>query len=444
MTTELARHPGSLRGMDGDTTLLARRLERLRALDRRLVTAAELPVPPARRPSPVDPGTRASRLADGVGGEVLATAAGPIVVVERSVSLPLDLERLARLPYPIATQHPLVCLDTETTGLGTGTGTVAFLVGIGRWDGAAFRVRQLALPDHADEPALLTALEAEIPADAWLVTYNGRSFDWPLIEARFRLHRRTPPRLAGHLDLLPIARQLWKHRLPDARLASVEAGVAGVRRGEDLPGALIPERYFAWLRTGRGALLTDVLDHNREDVVSLGRLLVHMSDGLSDAQRRRSSHPGDIAGLARAFGRGGRHAEALACYGEALAAWDEGDPAPTRLDRDAVAADAARLLSRTGRHAEAGAAWRALAERGGITAVWAWIALAKHHEHRARDHDGAMEAATRALRIVERRRAVGVPLREAEKDLMHRLARLRRRARPAVPRQRGHLAVDAP
>jgi hypothetical protein len=415
--------------MDRDPTLMARRLVRLRALDRRLVTAAELPVPPPRRPTPVDAETRAARLADGLGGQVVAGAAGPIVIVERSTRLPLDLDRLARLPYRITTDHPLVCLDTETTGLGTGSGTIAFLVGIGRWDGAAFRVRQLVLPDHADEPALLSALEAEIPADAWLVTYNGRSFDWPLIEARFRLHRRSPPPLAGHLDLLPIARQLWKHRLPDARLASVEAGVAGVQRHEDLPGALIPERFFAWLRTGRAGLLADVLDHNREDVVSLGRLLVRMSEGLADPERRRSAHPGDVASLARAFRRDGRHDEALACYAEALAAWDEGEPAPSRLDRDEVAADSARLLSCTGRHAEAEAAWRALAQRGGATAVWAWIALAKHHEHRVRDRDGAMEAALRALRIVERRRAVGVPLWAAERDLGRRLARLRRRAR---------------
>ena len=426
MTGELARCAGSLPGMDRDPTLMARRLERLRALDRRLVTAAELAPPRPRRPTPVDAGTRAARLADGLGGDVTTGPAGPVVVVERTTLMTLDRDRLARLPYPIPTEHPLVCLDTETTGLGTGSGTVAFLIGIGRWDGATFRVRQLVLPDHADESALLTALETEIPTDAWLVTYNGRSFDWPLIETRFRLHRRSPPPIAGHLDLLPIARQLWKHRLPDARLASVEAGVAGVRRHEDLPGALIPERFFAWLRTGRAGLLTDVLDHNRQDVVSLGRLLVRMSEGLTDPERRRSAHPADVASLARAFRRASRYDEALACFAEALTAWDEGEPAPSRLERDGVAADAARLLSRTGRHAEAEDAWRALADRGGAMAVWAWIALAKHREHRVRDRDGAIEAATRALRIVERRRAVGVPLWTAERDVSHRLARLRR------------------
>ncbi|MFI5254477.1 MAG: ribonuclease H-like domain-containing protein [Candidatus Limnocylindrales bacterium] len=443
VTGELARLAASLPAMDRDPTLLARRLERLRALDGRLRTAAELPPPPPR-PVPLDSTARATRLADRLGGRVAWDGAlGPVVIVERSVALPVDLDGLARLPYGIAVDHPLVCLDTETTGLGTGSGTVAFLVGIGRWDGASFRVRPLLLPDHADEAALLAAIEAEIGADAWLVTYNGRSFDWPLLEARYRLHRRSPPTLAGHLDLLPIARQLWKHRLPDARLASVEAGVAGVRRHEDLPGALIPDRFFGWLRSGRPELLADVLEHNREDVVSLARLLVRMSEDLADPRGRRAAHPGDVAALARAFGREGRPDDALGCYAEALAAWDEGDPAPSRLDRDAVAADAARLLSRTGRHAEAAAAWQSLAERGGAWAVWAWIALAKHHEHRAHDRDGALVAALRALRIVERRRAVGVPLWSAERDLGRRLARLRRRAAAPPPRVRAARAAKA-
>ena len=429
MTHELARVSSSVPGMDRDPTLLARRLERLRALDRRLVTAAELPPPARRTAAGADPGARAAHLAAGLGGTVEEGSGGPVVVVERATPLPMTLDGLARLPYPVDMERPLIYLDTETTGLGSAAGTLAFLVGIGRWDGASFCVRQLVLPDHADEPALLAALEAEIPADACLVTYNGRAFDWPLLVARYRLHRRPPPVTAGHLDLLPIARQLWRHRLPDARLASVEAGVAGVRRHGDLPGALIPERYFAWLRTGRAALLADVLAHNREDIVSLGRLLGEMSQRLADPERRRSAHPGDVASLARVFRRDGRQDEALACYAEALAAWDEREPAPTRLDRDTLAAEAARLLSRTGRHAEAEAAWRALADRGGSTAVWAWIALAKHREHRARDSAGAMEAALRALRIVERRRAVGIPLRAAERDLARRLARLHRRAR---------------
>jgi tetratricopeptide (TPR) repeat protein len=428
VTTELARRAPTVAAVTTDAGQLARRLERLRALDRRLVLAVELPPPPPR-PSFADPAERAERLADGLGGRVESMPAGPVVVIERRTRLPVDLEPLRLLPYPVDPTRPLVSLDTETTGLGSASGTVAFLIGVGSWEGTDFVTHQLVMADHADEPALLQALDARIPPDAWLVTYNGRSFDWPLLETRYRMHRRRAPAHAGHLDLLPIARQVWKHRLPDARLASVEAAIAGVERHEELPGAMIPDRFFGWLRSGRPELLSDVLDHNREDVVSLGRLLGVMAAVLADPIRRRSEHPGDLAGLARAYERSGRTAEALACYGEALGSWDENedDRPPSRLEWSEVASDGARLLSRLHRHDDAEAAWLEVAARGGGSAVWAWIAVAKIREHKRRDVAGALEAAGRALAIVERRRAVGVPLRAAERDLGRRLRRLRRR-----------------
>ncbi len=217
--------------------------------------------------------TRAEALARLLGGHVVSLASGAVTIVETRIRLPADLGRLRELPDPIDPDRPIVCIDTETTGLGTAAGTLPFLVALGRWQGDEFVVRQLLLPDHPDEPALLEVLERHLPADASLVSYNGRAFDWPLISSRYRLHGRPPPAYAAHLDLLGLARQVWRHRLPDARLASVEAGICGVRRTDDLPGALIPERYFGWLRTGDAGLFTDVLEHNRQDVISLALLL---------------------------------------------------------------------------------------------------------------------------------------------------------------------------
>ena len=118
------------------------------------------------------------------------------------MAVPLDRERLARLPGQPPADVPLLCLDTETTGLATAAGTLAFLVGLGWWVGERFRQVQLLLPDHADEPAMLEALTALIPAGGWLVTYNGRGFDWPLLVARYRMAGRDAPAHAGHLDLL--------------------------------------------------------------------------------------------------------------------------------------------------------------------------------------------------------------------------------------------------
>ena len=400
------------------------------ALDRRLVTAAELPPPaPRRTVASTDPRARAVHLAAGLGGTVEEGAGGPVVVVERATPLPMTLDGLARLPYPVDMERPLVYLDTETTGLGTAAGTLAFLVGIGRWDGVTSTSVSSCCPiTRTNPPASPRSRPRSPPTPAssrtTAVPSTGRCSSRATGSTGDRL--RSPPGIStccpspvscGDTGCPMPAWPAWRPAWPGCGVTATCPAPSS--RSVTSPGCArgVPP---CWRTSST---------HNREDVVSLGRLLGEMSERLADPERRRSAHPGDVASLARVFRRDGRQDEALACYAEALAAWDEREPAPTRLDRDTLAAEAAGLLSRTGRHAEAEAAWRALADRGGSTAVWAWIALAKHREHRARDPAGAMEAALRALRIVERRRAVGIPLRAAERDLARRLARLHRRAR---------------
>lgn len=417
---------GALPAQDGPLLALrARRLERLRA-------AVESPRAGAPREAARTPGAahalRARSLAEALGGRVLSAANGSTVVLEASGALALPAERLARLPDPIDPRHPLVCLDTETTGLGTGAGTVPFLVGLGTWDGERFTVRQFVLPDHSDEPAFLDAVAGAIPVSGWLVTYNGRSFDWPLLVTRYRLHRQGPPAHAGHLDLLPVARQVWRHRLPDARLASVESGICGIRRTDDLPGALVPERYFAYLRTGRGELLCDVVRHNRQDVASLARLLLILALGLDPDSLGRSMRPGDLSGLGRAYVRRRRYDEALACFDGALARAGEARGSLLRGVplAEIVAVDRARLLARLGRHAEACSDWRSIADAGGRLSALGWIQLAKHLEHRERSAGRAYESAIQAAAVAQRTRASGSPQRWVERDLDRRLPRLRR------------------
>jgi hypothetical protein len=365
-----------------------------------------------------------------LGGRVVRGARGAVVVVEADRRVPLRTGLLASLPWPVDVTRPLVCLDTETTGLGTAAGTLAFLVGIGVWDGDTFRVQQLVLPDHPDEPALLDAVAAAVPRDAWLVTYNGRSFDWPLLVTRYRLDRRPAPAHAGHLDLLPVARALWRHRLPDARLATVERAVARVRRVDDLPGEQIPPRYMAWLRSGDAAPLVDVLDHNREDVVSLARLLAELVDRYFDASAPRPAHPGDLGALGRTYLRRARTDEALACFEAAIDACREhlGDGWHEPGDLDTLQCWRARTLRRLGRRSDAAAAWLTVAERGGPLAARAWIQIAKHHEHDRGDVEGAIAAAARAYALHERGRLLGRADPLVARDLPRRLARLRRRA----------------
>ncbi|HXG25722.1 MAG TPA: ribonuclease H-like domain-containing protein, partial [Candidatus Binatia bacterium] len=269
-------------------------------------------------PSVADKARRSSigaeRLAAAVDGELIRTRQGSFVLVECPTTiLPLDRSRLATLPGQPPADAPLLCLDTETTGLATAAGTLAFLVGLGWWEGSLFRQIQLLLPDHADEPALLAELASRIPRGGWLVTYNGRGFDWPLLVARFRMAGWNPPLHAGHLDLLPIVRRVFRHRMADARLASVEAELLGLRRGRDIAGWEIPSRYLDYLRWGEPGPLVDVVRHNDEDVRSLGRLLVHLDREYADSERWSEVPPGDLAGLARAYSREGRHVDALAC-----------------------------------------------------------------------------------------------------------------------------------
>jgi hypothetical protein len=441
----------------------------------------------------------AERLAEAVHGELVRTPRGSFVRVEApSTLLPLDRQRLARLPGQPPPEAPLICLDTETTGLATAAGTLAFLVGLGWWEGGRFRQEQLLLPDHADEPALLAELASRIPAGSWLVTYNGRGFDWPLLVARYRMAGSGPPPHAGHLDLLPLVRRVFRHRLGDARLATVETDLLGLRRGPDVPGWEIPGRYLDFLQDGQPWRLVDVVRHNDEDVRSLARLLVHVDQGYGERARWFEAPAGDLAGLARAFSREARLEEALACldaaidrdpiavgHGRRVATtttssdearvrpshpvspddepwWSPRRPADfggrprrsaiaaawpaeaTRLDApwtdQRLLAERSRLLRRLGRHADAEAAWLRLAAGSGVLAAVAWIEVAKLREHRLGDLDGAVVATAAARRVVERQASLGRPLPGLESALGRRLARLGRR----VSRRRTALRSGTP
>jgi RNase_H superfamily len=420
----------------------------------------------------------ATRLAAVVDGELVTSPAGRIVRIDpRPVRLPVARENLARLPGHPPPDVPLVCLDTETTGLGTATGTLAFLVGLGWWEGPWFQQAQLLLPDQPDEPALLGALRALLPANGWLVTYNGRGFDWPLLVTRFRLGLDGPPELAGHLDLLPVVRALFRHRMSDARLRTVEAELLGLGRIGDVDGREIPARYLGFLRDGEPGGLAEVVRHNNEDVRSLARLLVLLADGLAGPQTRSAAHPGDLAGLARLLAREGRSDEALECLDLAvdglatrgaagmpapvaggrsgvgqLPWWsprvraDIGGPpvmrdppaGPERLDSrwtaERIERERARLLRRAGRIDDALAAWRSIALAGGRVGALAWVEVAKLEEHLRHDLGAALRAVERASAAAARLRAVGLPVRGLDADLSRRRVRLARRmSRRSLP-----------
>jgi tetratricopeptide (TPR) repeat protein len=463
--------------MSGAT--LERRLANYRAAIRAAGDGEEAapPEPGDRRDGGVARGSieLARRLAEALDGELVLDPGGPVVVVEpATVVLPVDRERLAQLPGMPPADTPLVCIDTETTGLATASGTVAFLVGLGWWDGDRFRQAQLLLPDHPAERGLLARLAARIPADSWLVSYNGRGFDWPLLVARYRMSGVAAPVHAGHLDLLPFVRRVYRHRMADARLRTVETDLLGTIRHGDVDGWQIPGLFLDFLRGGEAWPLIDVVRHNREDVRSLGRLLERIDGSFGDVAARRSQPVGDLAGLSRAFRRGGRLGEALACLDAALDRddagrhdgrdlppldddppglpwWDPRRPADVggrrprrswqrivdgRLESpwtaERVAIERARLLRRLGRYDDAAVAWLDLASGRGAIAVQAWIEVAKLREHRLGDPDGALDAADRAARLAEARRRMGLGDPATERALLARLDRLRRRVASAA------------
>ena len=272
------------------------------------------------------------------------------------------------------------------------------------------------------------------------MTYNGRGFDWPLLEARYRMDRRPAPRLAGHLDLLPFVRRVFRHRLEDARLRSVERGLLGIRRVGDVDGWEIPGRYLDFLRGGSATPLADVVRHNELDIASLAGLLGHVATTLADPDRRGATPAGDLVGLGRVYRSARRHGDALACLDAALTRI-----APPAARRSRHEASAGRRGHRAGPDrcaasvvpAKRLAAWRELATAGGPCAGIALVEVAKALEHRWADPVGALAAVERARALADLARSIGRPMPNLETDLAHRRRRLvariaRRRVRPAA------------
>ncbi|MCG6920156.1 MAG: ribonuclease H-like domain-containing protein [Acidobacteria bacterium] len=306
-----------------------------------------------------------------------------------------------------------VFLDTETTGLAGGTGTAAFLIGAGWVEGDRFVVRQYFMRDYHEEAALLQGLADDLAGFSRIVTYNGKAFDVPLLEARFHLNRSLFPLAeAPHLDLLHPARRLWKARLESCRLQSLELALLGLRRHGDIPGDEIPQVYFDWVRRRDARMLARVFEHNRQDIVSLAALAVLACQWVEESQ---AEDPRDVYSLARVLERAHLFERSEEEYRRAvtLGAGDLEGPALLRLGLRA---------KRAGDFARAADLWE---EAGKAGEPEGWRELAMHHEHRTRDLEAALRAVDRGIRVVEHDRdARSWHLREG---LRHRRERLRRK-----------------
>ena len=282
-----------------------------------------------------------------------------------------------------------VFLDTETTGLAGGAGTAAFLVGVGFVEGDRFRVRQYFMRDYHEEPALLHALAEDLGRFRQLVTFNGKMFDVPLLDARYRLNRvRFPLGEVLHFDLLHPARRLWRARLESCRLQALEAELLGLLRVGDVPGEQIPQIYFDYVRRRDARALARVFEHNRQDIVSLAALAVLACQWVEEG---RAEDPRDVYSLARVLERARLYERSDAEYRRTLAL----DPGPLR---GAALMRLAARARRAGEPAIAAALWEEAAESGELLAL---RELAVHHEHRRREPGAALEVVDRALRWLE-------------------------------------------
>jgi hypothetical protein len=371
--------------------------ERLKALGVK-TGAAEIPAPPVREHYDI---------ASVLEGSLLTTALGETFVYEEHfgpdylhghapirLRAPLDMMsawaadvRLGRMPL-----EALAFLDTETSGLAGGTGTYAFLVGVGRFTAEGeFLLQQFFMRDPSEEPALLEGLAGFLAPAQALVTFNGKAFDAPLLTTRYRMHRIPVPfRDFAHLDLLPLARRLWRGRLESRALKYLEENVLGApRTAAEVPGYEIPWLYFDYLRTGDARPLKGVFYHNAMDVVALAALLSHTATMLADPFHEMIEHGLDVIALARLYEDLGQWDTAARLFEKGLQMSLGADDFSHAVRRLSV------LQKRRGDFGQATQLWEQAAADGHI---YAHVELAKYYEHRQRDPRTALKWTKSALK----------------------------------------------
>jgi uncharacterized protein YprB with RNaseH-like and TPR domain len=361
--------------------------------------------PVATPPVPALPRPAHRYVEEWLGGEEIETAYGRHFETEKLYERhrrhgSADIGALAELPHdvlesmsmPTSAPDQWAFLDTETTGLAGGTGTCAFLVGVGRITPEGFRVRQFFMRDYGEEASLLDALTRHLAAFSVLITYNGRVFDQPLLETRYRLNRARPPfARMEHLDLLFGARRLWKLRFDSCRLVDLENQVLGVERQGDMPGALIPYVYFEYLRTREAARMLPIFLHNATDILTLACLTGIVPYAFKDPATTPLRHGAEMAGIARWLRQAGEIEQALKLFRRAIDAglrdellfrtlWDV-----AQLERKRGCADAALAV------------WTDLAAARNPFRVRALEELAKHYEHREKNYAMALEMTRTAI-----------------------------------------------
>ncbi len=333
---------------------------------------------------------------------------------------PLDLiaayahdPRLAALPL-----EQFAFLDTETSGLAGGTGTYTFLVGIGRFEGPDFRLAQFFLTDPGNEPAQLAAIEQFLSPCQAVVSFNGKAFDLPLLHTRYILNGWPPPLVGvAHIDLLHLARRLWRARLPSRALGDLEAKILGAARSQrDVPGWMVPELYLDYLRSSDARPLLSVFYHNEIDVVSLAALLHYMAEILANPLSGVVEYGLDLIAIGRLYADLGNLPVAAEIIRRGLQVGGLSDEAYQQARQDL-----SFIYKKAGEMQSAVELWQQAANDG---QPYAHVELAKFHEHQQRNFEIALQWTQAAIALVA---ASGFPEYERAgwlAALEHRRARL--------------------
>jgi uncharacterized protein len=308
-------------------------------------------------------------------------------------------------------------LDTETSGLSGGTGTYAFMIGVGRFVDEQFVLAQFFMRDPAEEPAMLEALAEWLAPCSALVTFNGKAFDAPLLKTRYTLHNIPCPFNGfSHIDLLPLARRLWRDRLPSRALKYLEEHIMSApRNSEEVPGYEIPWLYFDYLRSGDASPLKGVFYHNAMDIVAMAALLSLTAGMLADPHGMDLEHGLDVVALAKLFEDLNRWDDAALLYERGLRIGLPEADFPAALRRLST------LQRRRGDMVTAVKLWEQAATEGHI---YAHVELAKYFEHSRRDYTSALRWTMSAMAHAQEANLPSYERKTWTEELEHRLKRL--------------------
>ncbi|UQZ81640.1 hypothetical protein SK3146_00796 [Paenibacillus konkukensis] len=311
-----------------------------------------------------------------------------------SILLPGDVEAVqSGLSY-----EQLLYLDTETTGLGIGAGNVPFMIGIGFYEGQRLVVEQMFIRNPGEELAMLHHLEGRLKRHPYLVSYNGKTFDWPLIKNRYILNRMpSEPDIAGHLDFLYPSRSLWRHTLPSCRLGKVEEERLHVTREEDVPGSLAPTLYFQYLAEKDVSVVKGIFVHNELDLLSLAGLSIHFSRVLQGKYALAEMELEEQYRLGLWFDKLGLETDAEPIFERLRTLLLQPEPDEETAE---YLLPLAQVYKQRHRYEEAVRLWSAYVERKGqrgTASTEPYIELSMHYEHREKRLALALEFAEQAL-----------------------------------------------